>query len=226
MVKTALMSVWIILLGYSLITVSEQTRKYAIASYRLVEPPPLVSLDPRLLNIITLGFHGVYDDLLSIWSIQFLVDKRIKSLPVEEVFKSVQLISGQQPKIESIYMLSCFVLGIDMNRGDLCKEIIINGMKAMPDSWRLPVTMGYMYAHELKDYPNAAIFYSLAASRPGAPEFLKKLSVNMVQKNSISVPEMQESLEKMFDAPGGSKVDAFLNDLIKKKREKEDGSGN
>lgn len=220
------MTCWIVLLGYGLAVVSERTRSYAVASYRLVDPPPLTTLDPRLLNIMTLGFRGVYDDLLSIWSIQFLVDPRIKSESPEEVFKSLKLISGHRPKIESIYMLSCFALGLDLERPDLCKDIIIDGMNAMPDSWRLPVTMAFMYAYKLNDIPNAATFYALAASRPDAPEFLKKLSVNMVQNNSISVQEMQESLEKMFDAPGGSKVGTFLNDLVKKKHEKENGSGN
>lgn len=125
-------------------------------------------------------------------------------------------------------MLSCFVLGLDLKRADLCKEVIIDGMKAMPDSWRIPITMGFMYAYQLNDVSNAVIYYSLAASRPDAPDFLKKLSVNMLEKNSISVQELQESLENMFDAPGGSKVGAFLNDLMQKKREKEkeEGSGN
>jgi hypothetical protein len=221
MLKTILISVWIVILGYALALVSEKTRGYAVASYRLVEPPPLTTLDPRLLSIITLGFRGAYDDLLSIWSIQFLVDDRVKTYPAEEVFKAIKNITRQRPKIESIYMLSCFTIALDLKRPEFCKEIIIDGMHALPNSWRLPMTQGFMYAYQMNDIPNAATFYSMAASRPDSPPFLHQLSVNMVQKNSISVEDIQTSLEKMFDAPGGSKVGSFLNDMMQKKREKE-----
>jgi hypothetical protein len=195
-------------------------------SYLLVEPAPLSSIDSRILRIITLGFRGVYDDFLSIWTIQFLADERLKNFTTDEVFSAIKSTARQRPKIESIYMLSCFVLALDLNRPDLCKEIIIDGMNALPDSWRLPVTQGFIYAYKLNDIPNAAIFYSLAASRPGAPPYLQKLSTNMIEKNELSIEDMQTSLANMFDSPGGSKVGNFLGDMLKKNREKDQSSGN
>ncbi len=205
--------------------VSNKTKTYAAESYRLVEPAPLSTVDPRLLNIITLGFRGVYDDFLSIWTIQFLLDKDLKNYPTEEIFTAIKATTRQRPKIESIYMLSCFVLAMDLNRPDLCKEIIIDGMNALPSSWRLPVTQGFVYAYMLKDIPNAAIFYSLAASRTGSPNFLQRLSKNMIEKNELSVEDMQSSLSNIFDATGGSKMGNFLKDM-EKNREKDKPSGN
>jgi hypothetical protein len=224
--KAIFATIWICILGYGLGLVSNKTRHYATESYRLVEPAPLSSIEPRILNIITLGFRGVYDDFLSIWTIQFLADARLKNFATDEVFAAIKSTTRQRPKIESIYMLSCFVLALDLNRPDLCKEIIIDGMNALPDSWRLPVTQGFIYAYKLNDFANAAIFYSLAASRPGAPSFLKKLSQNMIEKNELSVEDMQTSLLNMFDSAGGSKVGNFLNYMMQKNREKDQPSGN
>ena len=224
--KAIFATIWICVLGYGLGLVSNKTRDYAAKSYRLVEPAPLSSIEPRILGIITLGFRGVYDDFLSIWTIQFLADARLKDFTTDEVFAAIKSTTRQRPKIESIYLLSCFVLALDLNRPDLCKEIIIDGMNALPDSWRLPVTQGFMYAYKLNDIPNAAIFYSLAASRPGAPPYLQKLSANMIEKNELSVEDMQSSLSNMFDKPGGSKVGNFLNDMMKKNREKDQPGGN
>ena len=224
--KAIFATIWICILGYGLGLVSNKTRHYATESYRLVEPAPLSSIEPRILNIITLGFRGVYDDFLSIWTIQFLADARLKNFATDEVFSAIKSTTRQRPKIESIYMLSCFALALDLNRPDLCKEIIIDGMNALPDSWRLPVTQGFIYAYKLNDLPNAAVFYSLAASRPGAPAFLKKLSKNMIEKNELSVEDMQTSLSNMFDNSGGSKIGNFLNDMMQKNREKDQPSGN
>ncbi len=224
--KAIFTTIWICILGYGLGLVSNKTRHYATESYRLVEPAPLSTLDHRLLSIITLGFRGVYDDFLSIWTIQFLADERLKKFSTEEIFSAIKSTTRQRPKIESIYMLSCFVMAMDLNRPDLCKEIIIDGMNALPDSWRLPMTQGFMYAYKLNDLPNAAVFYALAASRPGSPVFLQKLVKHMAEQNELSVEDMQSSLSTLFDSKSGSKVGNFLNDMMNKNREKDTPSGN
>ncbi len=224
--KAIFATIWICILGYCFGLVSNKTKQYANESYRLVEPAPLSTIDPRILSIITLGFRGVYDDFLSIWTIQFLADARLKNFSNEEIFAAIKSTTRQRPKIESIYMLSCFVLAMDLNRPDLCKEVIIDGMNALPNSWRLPMTQGFMYAYKLNDMPNAAIFYALAASRPDSPPFLQKLAKNMAEKNELSVEDMQSSLSNMFDTEGGSKAGSFLNDMMNKNKDEVNPSGN
>jgi hypothetical protein len=220
------MTFWFAVLGYSLFFVSEKTAEFARASYRLVEPPPLASLDPRIVEIVTLGFKGVYDDFLSIWSIQFLVDEKVKAQTAEEVFRSIKATTRQRPKIESIYLLSCFVLTFDLKRPDLCKDIIIDGMSALPDSWRIPVTMGFTYAYRMNDNENAAIFYALAASRPGAPKYFGSLARKLADKSSLTVEDLQGSLQEIFrGGEDGSRMGEFMNDMMQKKKEQEGASG-
>lgn len=227
MIRGILLTIWFAALGYGLYQVSARTTQFAKSSYRLVEPPPLTELDPRIVDIITLGFKGMYDDFLSIWSIQFLVDERVKAQTAEEVFRSIKATTRQRPKIESIYLLSCFVLTFDFKRPELCKDIIIDGMSAMPDSWRIPVTMGFTYAYRLGDNENAAIFYALAASRPGAPQYFSSLSQKLAAKSSLSVEDLQGSLQEIFKGgKDGSKMGNFMNDMMQKKREQEGASGN
>ena len=94
--KAIFATIWICILGYGLGLVSNKTRHYATESYRLVEPAPLSSIEPRILNIITLGFRGVYDDFLSIWTIQFLADARLKNFATDEVFSAIKSTTRQR----------------------------------------------------------------------------------------------------------------------------------
>lgn len=227
MVRLLLLVAWFGLLVAGWISVSAKTFESARASYRLVEPPPLSQLDRRILDIATLGFKGVYDDFLSIWSIQFLADENIKAQDPGILFNAMKAITRQRPQIESIYLLSCFVFTFDLQKPEYCKELIIDGMAAMPDSWRLPMTQGFIYSSRLNDYANGAAFYAIAASRPGAPAYLKSLSYRLAEKSSLSPDDLRGSLEQILKGDGkGSRLGEFMNDMIQKKQNKEGGRGN
>lgn len=210
--KAALTTLWILALAAALYVVTGNTWTYAKRDYRLLAPPPLTDLDPRFLNIVTLGHRGLYDDFVNIWMLQVLFDERLASQSADDVYRTLLKVTRNQPKIESLYMVSCFVLAIDFQRPELCQQITLDGLKAFPDSWRIPVTQGFMYAYKMNDVKNAAMYYGLAASREDAPDFLKKLAVNMVERNQLSVEELQTTLENLLSVPGGTRFGTFLKE--------------
>lgn len=173
---------------------------------------PLVRLDPRLLNVVTLGFRGLYDDIATIATLPLLVDPQLnnKTSPAQ-VAAALKIITRHQPRLESLYMLSCFVLSFDLKAPELCEDLSLDGMRALPESWRIPVTQGFVSATKLQDHYKAAIYYGLAASRPGAPAFLTRLTQNLVTDQQLSAEVLAETLAQSLGAKEGSRLRQVLS---------------
>lgn len=213
MVKTGLTILWVLFLGFGLYRVSAKTQAYGDRDYDVLAPPPLTRLDARLVDVLSFGHRGLYDDVINIWLLQSLLDDRLRQQGPEDVLAAMKRVTDMQPKIESIYMLSCFVMAFDFRRPEKCEQLTLSGMRAMPESWRIPVTQAFISYHELKDAPRAAMYYGLAASRSTSPRFLDKLAKNLLDNNQLSIPELQETLNGLLDSESGSKFGAYLKDL-------------
>lgn len=202
---------WLLAVAGGLVAVTERTGSYAAQeSAQLLTPPPLSRLDPRLIDVATLGYRGLYDDIIDIWMIQVLVDDRIATQKPDELYHLVQTVTHLHPHLESLYMISCFVLALDLKHPEDCERITLDGLKAFPDSWRIPVTQGFMDAYKLNDPQSAAMYYGLAASRPHAPDFLKHLAQRLVDERGLNPDELQQTMDHLLEAPGGSRFGSFL----------------
>ncbi len=210
MLKASLTLVWLVILAAGMRVVTAKTKYYGDRDYQLLSPPPLSEIDPRLVDVATLGHRGLYDDFISIWLMQAFVDERLKEHSAEEVSAAINVVTRLNPRIESLYMLSCFVMAQDYDRPDLCERISLDGLKALPDSWRIPLTQGFMEAYKLHQPKNAALYYGLAASRPDAPEFLKSLAAKLVANSQLSLSDLQESIDKVFENGASPKLGEFL----------------
>jgi hypothetical protein len=182
--------------------VTRHTWRFAQRDYKLTATPPLSQLDTRLINILTLGHRGLYDDLMVIWTLQSLADFRLSKVPPEEVQRAVLAITRHGPQLESIYLLSCYIVAFDFKKPSFCEKILADGMAALPDSWRIPMLQGFIYHDLLKDMAHAALFYDLAASKKDAPAYFQRLAIKLAKKSDLS-PEDLEHLSKEL-LPGGA----------------------
>ena len=80
----------------------------------------------------------------------------------------------------------------------------------LPESWRIPVTQGFMAAFKLSDPRSAAVYYGLAASRPGAPDFLKDYAAKLAGQNGLSITDLQSTLDRVLNGSVGSKFGDYL----------------
>jgi hypothetical protein len=172
-------------------------------------------MDPKILDIMLLGHGGLYDDFAMIWSIQILAEPNLKNTTTaDELSNTLLEILKHQPKIEGIYLLSCYVLGLDFQRGDLCDKISIEGLKAFPDSWRIPMTQGFMASFVAKDDLKAAAFYELAASRPKSPEYVGRLAKRLTARGYADGEDLSETVRLMSEVPGGSRIIEILQQRL------------
>jgi hypothetical protein len=199
---------------------SGKLRTIADGHWNVLTTPPFAELDTALINVVTLGHRGLYDDFINIWAIQFLFDERLKHESPTDVQKAVLQITRHHPKLESLYIASCYLLYLEFARPDLCEEIILDGLKAFPLSWRIPVAQAFMYGYVLKQWDQSASYYALAASKPKSPPFIKKLIPKIMDERRLSIDDITNTLKSMSNDDGGSKLSEFLNELHKRRQER------
>src|SRR5690606_38655645 len=104
--SSVLLAIWLSGLGYGHYWISNviQTRNEARDGIVL---PPFSQLNPRLINVFTLGHRGVYDDFVHIWLNHFLVDAKILKSHSEGLFAIGDTILNLRPMIETSYLLTC-----------------------------------------------------------------------------------------------------------------------
>lgn len=204
---------WVVGLALALHAVTGHTWDRAKRDYTVLAPPPLVDVDTRALDVLTLGHRGLYDDLIYIWTLQSLVDKRLKDFPAEQVQKALLRVTRHAPRVEAFYMMSCFILAFDFKRPELCERITLDGLRAVPAGWRIPMTQGFIYAFEMKDPKNAAMYYGLAATREGAPPYVNGYAVKLIETNQLSVDDLQTTLRGLIGDDGASRFGDYLRQL-------------
>lgn len=218
-IKMIGIGLWMALLIGALGAVTQRTKIYGERSYELLSAPPLAQLDTRVLDIITLGHRGLWDDIAAIWTIQILMDRRVTTMPADRVNQAVTAVTQHHPHIETLYLLSCYILAFDLKHAEYCERIIQDGLKVFPDSWRLPLTQGLMAIDSLHDPKSAAAYYALAASRPEAPEFLRSYANKIVTKNALDPAEIAQTLDQLFGSGASSRVGSVLEESFKRRQQ-------
>ena len=217
--KKLLVIIWTIGLVGVFLPVSRHARRNSQARATLFEKPALADIDVRLVNVLTLGHRGLYDDFLAIHSLQYLVDQKLVNVDPKVTRETLMVAARQSPKVQSFYMLGCFAFAYDLKHPEWCEELNLIGANALPEGWRIPLTQGFIFMNEMKDQGAAAKWYALAASRPGAPSYVGSLANKLAQKSDLTVDDLAKSLEMMVDAPGGSKLRDILEKAAARKKE-------
>jgi hypothetical protein len=171
---------------------------------------PLLTLKPSLVNIVTLGHKELYNDLAYFWLLQTLIKEDDAVRDHDQVLHKIQLLTKHRPQIESLYMLSCFVMALDFHRPQDCEAIINDGIDALPKSWLVPAIGGYMFAFVLKDPVKASLFYSKIESIPGHPDYLTKLNKRLLK--GIEKKDGEKALRSIID---GTTDDDYREFLLK-----------
>ncbi|MEZ4743734.1 MAG: hypothetical protein R3B45_15035 [Bdellovibrionota bacterium] len=221
MMKKILLAIWIVLVISLFYLSSKKSYQVSKSHYSILDAPPFSQLTSASLDILTIGHRGLYDDFINIWLLQILADKSLPTLDVKQLNQTILQVTRLHPKIEAIYMIACFSMALDLKHPQFCEEIILDGLKAFPQSWRLPMTQGFVYLNLLKLPAKASAFYNLASSRKDSPPYVASLAKKLINREEITPEETQQALDLMLKVPGGSKFADFLNTNMKRHNEAE-----
>lgn len=188
---------------------ARESSREALRPVDAVTPVPLSDWSPEAIQIASLGHKHVYEDFLNLWLMQVILEPNVKKHP-EDTLNVIRHAIRHRPAIESLYMLACFTVLQDLNKPEACQEITLAGLEVFPQSWRLPMTQGFVHAFILNEPLSAAKFYLLAASRPKSPPYVARVAEKLAKKETVTEEDYEKSLEIMMGASNDQKFREFL----------------
>lgn len=215
----ALPTLAVLLFGGALIAtipVRVQTLK---STYELYSKPPLADVKPQFLNILLLGHKAIYEDFISIWLLQTLMQEGVKK-EAEPLIEQIRSVIRHEPKLETTYMLSCFVMLNEVKRPEFCQEINLAGLRAFPMSWRLLMTQAYVEYAAMNHPAQAASFFMMAAQRENAPDYVKKAAKKLLETKTLTDEDIEASMNLIAEKDGNTQFKQLLESIQKNKVEK------
>lgn len=201
--KGALIALWLVGCGLLVINTGKKNAAFSEQSLNPVAPPPLARIKPAVVDVITLGHRGVIDDFMHLWMLQILTNRDLPKTYGPKLFESIMLVAEQKIHIESFYLVSCFFMANEMARPADCEPIMIKGLQSFPDSWRIPMVLGYVYNFQLNDPIRAAAMYGIASTRSESPPYVIAVAKKLINKEQVTQDEINKTMEIMSEVPGG-----------------------
>lgn len=177
-----------------------------------VRDPPLINLSSRTIAMLFLGFKHVYDDFLSVWAVHYLASPDPSIYDIDALEHMLSKIARSRQRRETTYIFSCFMLA-QLGRPQTCPVILELGMEVLPGSWRIPLTLGHIYAEDLNDPRKAAIYYNVCAEREHSPNYIKNVARKLAQRGGTTLEQLNTSVAEVL----GISEDSELYKILKRK---------
>jgi hypothetical protein len=128
---------------------------------------------------LVLGYHHVAADLLWLNIVQVLGEREVKQADYAWLFHALQVVTTLDPQYVYAYDIGGVVLSEWAGRIDWSNELLLRGVAANPDAWRLPFQLGFNAFFHEQDYVRAAQHMARAAALPGRPAYLPELAARL-----------------------------------------------
>ncbi len=222
MLKQVVVTAWLILVGFFLVVTVDRIGSDSVGSQtEVASPPPLSHLEPKILRILTMGYQGLYNDFADLWMMQLLTNPATLTSQKDTVHNSIQAITRLKPRIETFYMLSCLVYIQDLKMPEFCEEVVRTGLEIFPTSFRLPMMQGYVFTFVLEQPAKAALYYSIAAAREGAPPYVGRLVRKLENKAELNNDERRNIYDEIFLDENPDPFKDFFQKRLEPRRQNE-----
>jgi hypothetical protein len=159
-----------------------------------------------------------------LWALQVLASEEVKKLTADELANYIRYFTNQRPKLESLYLFACFMIGLELEGPLHCKEISLAGLEAFPTSWRIAMTQGFIHTSVLNEPAQGAVYFHMASQFRESPPYVANLARRLMNSRVLTPTDIEESLAVLSKVPGGSKFQDFISDAAKRKEEVEQTS--
>ena len=177
-----------------------------------VNNPPLVDIPDRYISMMFLGFRNIYENFLAIWTTHYLVNPTIEKYNLDQLDTMFKKVAKVRHRREYLYMLSCYVIA-SLKRPESCVDIITAGMERLPESWRLPMVLGFIYMEDLDDPRKAAIYYNVCSERENSPKYIKNVARKLAERGNTTLDTLEHSVADVLGIP----KDSDLYKIIKRR---------
>ena len=177
-----------------------------------VRDPPLIDMPTDILSMVFLGFRNVYENFVSIWAVHYLAAPDVTVYDVDQLDRMLKKVANMRHRRETLYVFSCFILST-LQRPEACVDILTTAMEVMPESWRVPFTLGIIYMEDLNDFRKAAIYLNMCSERKYSPTYIKNVARRLAIKGSTTLEKLEHSVADIL----GISEDSELYKVIKRK---------
>jgi hypothetical protein len=133
----------------------------------------------KSLKILSFGYRNLAADMLFIWSIQFYSTYYLINRYdfLERVYDTITDIT---PQYKEPYVIGSMIMALEAQDIPMALRLLDKGSRQNPEEWIFDHDAGYYCYKYLKDYKKAEYYYNLAAAKPDAPAFIKRMNAHMV----------------------------------------------
>ncbi len=179
---TTASTLMVALLCGSLLTL---TRINGLRTSRSLEEVLYIS-SPKMLKRMSLGYTGLMADIYWTRAVQYFGWHRAAHIQQDRLLAPLlEITTYLDPHLLIAYEFGANFLAAPPPNGagepDRAIQLIEDGIRANPNTWRLYYNLGFIYYFDKHDYAGAANAFVRGSEIPGAHPFLKILAANMAQ---------------------------------------------
>lgn len=141
------------------------------------------------LELLSFGNKGLVADVLFLWAIQYfaIFEPNTQFLYLDKVF---DLITDLDPRYRDAYHIGALIMLIEAE-GDPSKRkesvlaLMDKGIRKVPDDYQIPLEAAWRCHFDFKDPEKAAYYAKIAAERPNADAWTKRMYGHLAVKTNI-----------------------------------------
>lgn len=134
------------------------------------------------LEVLSLGFRPLLADLMWMKAIGYFGTHSLTDRSYPWLYHILDQVTALDPAFRYPYYFGGIVLTVEAEAAESSIRLLRKGMRQYPGDWRFPFYTGFAYFYHLHDAERAAVFMNLAATLPGAPEYLPRLAASLMAR--------------------------------------------
>jgi len=174
----------------------------------------------EFLKPFTLGFNQLIADYFWIKTISYFGDHLMADRKYPWLYHMVDLVTTLDPNFIWPYYFGGIVLSIEAKQVEQSNLILEKAIHHHPNVWKFPFYIGFNYWFHYDDPGKAASYLEIAASLPGAPDYLKTFPASLYSEagaNDAAVRFLLEMLKNTQEPRMRARIEKRIKDIVQGK---------
>jgi len=137
----------------------------------------------KFLKHFTLGFDQLIADYFWIKTISYFGDHLMSDRKYPWLYHILDLVTTLDPHFVWPYYFGGIILSLEADQAEQSNRILKKAMLYHPDAWEFPFYLGFNYWYHDKNPAKAASYIKVAATLPGAPNYLKTFPATLYSRS-------------------------------------------
>lgn len=161
--------------------------------FEQIENQALFVPKAQVLEQVSFGFENLVTDLVWLHTVQY-IGGNARSSDYPLLYAYLDNLTDLDPQFYLPYFVAQVLLP-EIEQNEHAILISEKGIRALPENWKIPAYLGYIYYYYLEDFEKGAEFYQRASEIPGALPSAKRMAINLTSKANKHLLALEMWLE-------------------------------